>query len=185
MKIFEQPNVLYPSARIIEKAKQFTDAVIGTVDYSDSNQSNKIKVWEDHFVSKIGEEAVAYTLRKLGCSVVGPDYGVYAQKDKNWNDDLTVDEENLAVKTQRKSSSMRYGLSWTFQSGSYRKDPILTKTDAWVCFVHCDDTNDEYRCVVYPPRQMGTLLLGGPKLARLIGSKKVVYANENGFDDLL
>lgn len=167
-----------PSA-IIDKAKEFTNKVIGTIDYSDSRQSNKQKVWKDHFISKIGEEAVYKTFSKFTNNVTEPDYKIYYEKDKSWDADLKVNNIGLAVKTQAKSSADKFGLSWTFQYGSYRKDIILDDPDAWVCFVQCNDINNKYNCIVYPPLQIKFIKFGEPRLQKLRGEKKVVYAQDN------
>ncbi len=70
----------------------------------------------------------------------------------------------------------KYGLSWTFQSGSLRKDSIIDKHDAWVVFVEYDDTKP-HNCKVLPPFQIKELIFGEPKLSYLKDSKKIVYAD--------
>jgi hypothetical protein len=85
-----------------------------------------------------------------------------------------VDGLGLAVKTQATSLARKFGLSWTFQAGTYRKDPILNNPNAWVCFVEFNETTRQ--CRVFPPYQIKELTFGEPKLEKLRGSKKVVYA---------
>ncbi|QSJ17601.1 hypothetical protein JYQ62_01595 [Nostoc sp. UHCC 0702] len=58
------------------------------------------------------------------------------------------------------------------------------KPDSWVCFVHCNDIDNSYNCIVYPPRLIEEIVFGEPKLAKLRGEKLVVYAKDNGFEDL-
>lgn len=107
--------------------------------------------------------------------VVGPDYTIYPARQKSWQEDLLVNGIALAVKTQKQSMANRFGLSWTFQAGSSRYDTILNKPAAWVAFVKFDDLSGN-TCFVYPPRQIKDLLFEEPKLDKLKGHKKVVYA---------
>ena len=179
MRFFENPYSVITPSSIIEKAKLFTDEVIGTVDYSDSQQSNKRKIWQDHFISKIGEEAVYQVFSQFTDNLTEPDYTIYFGKNKSWDADLKVNANDLAVKTQTKSSADKFGLSWTFQCGKQRKDTILDQPESWVCFVQCDDSNTQYNCIVYPPIQIEEIKFGKPKLLKLRGEKLVVYAEEN------
>ena len=89
----------------------FADAVISTVDYRDSNQTELKKIRDDHFVSKRGEEAVRSVLESRNCKVDRPDYAIYVGKRKLWAPDLQVNGLEVAVKTQRRSAADRYGLS--------------------------------------------------------------------------
>ena len=163
---------------IIGKARRFASDVVETVDYGDSNQFSKAKIADDHFISKLGEEAVKKAFEKLGRQVQGPDYTIYAQKEKSWGADLQIDGKELAVKTQRKSVAQRFGLSWTFQSSALRRDPILDDKEKWVCFVECDDTDPAFSCTVYPPVQLKKLIFKEPVLQHLKGKKQVVYAKD-------
>jgi len=144
-----------------------------TTDYSDSNQRIIKKIRDDHFVSKLGEEACKIVLSEFA-TIEGPDYKIYTVKQKSWRDDLIVNEVGIAVKTQRRTAAKKYSLSWTFQAGSMRKDAILEKPDAWVAFVEYDDEHP-YNCYVYPLYQIKELLFEDPKLARLKKQKKKVY----------
>ena len=116
-----------------------------TVNYADSNQSIQKKVMDDHFVSKLAEEAVRILFEARECSVIGPDYSVYEAKRKSWDADLKINGLDVAVKTQRRSAADRYGLSWTFQDSPERRDPILDMPDAWVCLVVYEDLKKKYR----------------------------------------
>ncbi len=160
---------------VVKKASSFADSVISTVDYSDSNQTRQRKIRDDHFISKIGEEAVYRCFKLFTDAVSKPDYKIYSGSKKSWESDLRVEDIPIAVKTQKKSSAEKYGLSWTFQDSPVRHDPILDEPEAWVCFVECDDTA-EYKCTVYPPNQMMDLIFREPKLSHLKGKKKVIYA---------
>jgi hypothetical protein len=176
MKSF-QKSAIKLSQETITDANQFAAAVVSTVNYGDSNQENKVKIQNDHFVSKLGEEAVKSVFEQLNCKVVGPDYIIYQGKKKSWADDLTVDGEGLAVKTMRRTSGDRYGLSWTFQSSPERRDPILDHPEAWVCFVEFIDKDSCDELIVYPPKQIKELQFSEPYLPHLKGKKKVVYVS--------
>lgn len=178
LRLFTQTVTLPIGAMTIAKATRFAERVVGTIGtpgigYSDANQTDLEKIKHDHYVSKLGEEAVAAVFRKLGRKVRGPDYEIYHGKQKSWDADLAIDDIDLAVKTQSLFASVRFGLSWTFAAGASRKDPILNQPEAWVCFAVFDEVQQV--CVVYPPYQIQELEFGEPKLARLKDSKKVVY----------
>ncbi|HRO41931.1 MAG TPA: hypothetical protein PL009_03815 [Flavipsychrobacter sp.] len=159
----------------VRKAAIFSKEVTATTNYSDTNQFSIAKIKDDHFISKLGEEAAKIVLAKYTL-VTGPDYNIYLGKEKSWEDDLYVDETGIAVKTQRKTAAQKFGLSWTFQCGNFRRDVILDKPEAWVIFVEYNDLHP-YNCNVYPPFQIKELSFGEPKLSKLRGHKKVVYAD--------
>lgn len=177
MKHFVTPLQVELDPSAVERAKAFAEAVINTVNYSDSNQFHLEKIQDDHFISKLGEEAVKKIFEGFGVHVKGPDYTIYEGKQKSWDSDLFLNGYGLAVKTQKTSSAIRYGLSWTFQSSGFRTDPILSNPEAYVCFVECDDCA-KYQCTIYPPCQIQTLVFKEPKLPHLKGKKKVVYAED-------
>jgi hypothetical protein len=178
MRYFTTVQTMVLSPELIAKARDFARQVTPTIGspgsgYRDTNQFDLKKIENDHFVSKAGEEAVRIVLEQLGRQVRGPDYRIYEGKQKSWDSDLYVDELGLAVKTQSTALSKRFGLSWTFQAGTYRKDPILNQPEAWVCFVEFSPSTRQ--CRVFPPYQIKELTFGEPKLEKLKGSKKVVY----------
>ena len=175
MKYFHTVQQVTIDEAIISRAKAFATQVTATTNYADANQFSTAKITNDHFISKIGEEAAKMVLCNYA-PVVGPDYTIYHGKAKSWADDLYVNGIGLAVKTQQRSAALRFGLSWTFQAGPARCDIIVKKPDAWVLFVEYDDTSGNL-CYVYPPFQMKELILGEPVLQKLRGFKKVVYAN--------
>jgi hypothetical protein len=177
MQLFTQPVSITITTATIEAARKFSQQVVGTVDYSDSNQNSLQRIANDHFISKIGEEAVKKAFELIGAAVHGPDYTIYGGKQKSWEHDLYIDGAGLAVKTQTSSNALKYGLSWTFQCSGYRNDPILRQPLAWVCFVKCADKGD-FACVVFPPKQIKDLPLTDPVLTHLKGKKKVVYAED-------
>ena len=139
MRYFNSTKKVLIHSDEILLANNFAQQVTPTINYYDSNQTNLIKIQQDHFISKIGEEAVRKVFRSCQQKVRGPDYNIYKQKDKSWEEDLYVNGVGLAVKTQKWSAAERYGLSWTFQNSGKRKDPILDNPEAWVCFVLCND----------------------------------------------
>lgn len=185
MRKFTKPLKVKIHPTEIQKAKSFAEEVVHTVNYKDSHQSNLKKIEDDHFVSKIGEEAVRKAFEYLGQEVQGPDYIIYKKKDKSWDEDLYIvsktapsEKVGLAVKTQKQSAATKYGLSWTFQHSKRRKDPILNKAENWVCFVLYQDSATEAHCIVFPPFQIKELTFKAPKLKHLKDKKKVVYAED-------
>ncbi len=178
MKFFTTIQRVTLTEQILAKAKTFSETVTSTTNYSDSRQTAHEKIKNDHFVSKLGEEAARMVFSPYAKSIAGPDYNIYTHTNKSWQADLFVDGVPLAVKTQKTSAARRYGLSWTFQCGSFRKDIILQQPDAWVIFIEYDDVTPPFHtCFVLPPFQMKELKLGEPKLQYLRGHKKVVYAS--------
>ncbi|MCK6539710.1 MAG: hypothetical protein L6Q26_06595 [Anaerolineales bacterium] len=175
MATFREPQIVHLSPEAVERAATFADAVTSTVNYRDSNQSVRQKIRDDHFVSKLGEEAVRFVFERRAAAVEGPDYTVYAGRGKSWDADLKVNGIEVAVKTQRRSAANRYGLSWTFQDSPERRDPILDVPDAWVCLVVYEDLKEGYECVVYPLRKIKQLIFEAPRLSRLVGKKQAVY----------
>ena len=175
MPTFRTPQAVHIPSDIVTHANAFADTVTSTVNYRDSNQSAKEKIRDDHFVSKLGEEAVRLVFEARKCKVEGPDYNVYSGKGKSWEADLKVNALDVAVKTQRRSAANRYGLSWTFQDSPERCDPILDLSEAWVCLVVYEDLKDGYECVVYPLRKIKQLIFEAPRLRKLVGKKQAVY----------
>lgn len=176
MKFYSKIFKVCLPAPLALKAREFADRVVVTTDYSDSNQVSKQKITEDHFVSKLGEESARIVLSKYA-TVTGPDYTIYPAYEKSWSEDLFVDSVGVAVKTQKRSVAARFELSWTFQCGVARRDVILDRPFAWVVFVVYDDLNP-YNCYVFPPYQVNELTFGEPKIWKLKGHKKVVYAKD-------
>jgi len=175
MSTFKEPQTIRLSAEAVARATAFAEAVTATVNYRDSNQTIKKKIRDDHFVSKLGEEAVRFVFEKRNCSVEGPDYTIYSGKQKSWDADLKINDLEVAVKTQRRSAAKRYGLSWTFQDSPERRDPILDTPEAWVCLVVFEDLKDGHECVVYPLRRIKQLIFEAPRLSKLVGKKQAVY----------
>jgi hypothetical protein len=103
VKVFNEKQVVHLENAAIERAKKFASDVVGTVNYRDSNQFNPTKIQDDHFVSKLGEEAVKKIFERLGKQVQGPDYAIYSQSQKSWAADLQIDSKDLAVKNNEKN----------------------------------------------------------------------------------
>ena len=175
MPTFRTPQVVRLSLEAVRRASAFAEAVTDTVNYRDSNQAIKKKIHDDHFVSKLGEEAVCQVFIARNCDVKGPDYSIYESKQKSWAADLRINTLDVAIKTQRRSAGNRYGLSWTFQDSPRRRDPILDLENAWVCLVVYEDLKPNYECVVYPLRRIKQLIFESPRLSRLEGKKQAVY----------
>ena len=181
MRYFKTIQTLIIDAPLADKARTFARQVTPTIGspgggYKDTNQFDLQKIENDHFISKMGEEAVRIVFEKFGRQVKGPDYQIYNGKQKSWDSDLYVDGLGLAVKTQSIALAKKFGLSWTFQLGTLRRDPILANPEAWVCLVEFNESNR--KCRVFPPYQIKELTFGEPKLEKLKGSKKVVYAKD-------
>ena len=174
MSTFRKPQNVHLPAEAVARARTFAEAVTGTVNYRDSNQTQKKKIEDDHFVSKLGKEAVRLVFEIRHCLVEGPDYTIYEGKGKSWAADLRINSLEVAVKTQRRSAANRYGLSWTFQDSPERRDPILSMPEAWVCLVAFEDRKPDFECVVYPLRKIKQLIFEPPKLKHLAGKKKTV-----------
>jgi len=175
MPTFKEPQIIQLPTAAVERATAFADAVTTTVNYRDSNQSVREKIRDDHFVSKLGEEAVRFVFEQRDCKIAGPDYRIYSGKGKSWDADLRINELEVAVKTQRRSAAKRYGLSWTFQDSPERRDPILDMPEAWVCLVVFEDLKEGYECMVYPLRKIKQLIFEAPRLSKLVGKKQAVY----------
>ena len=175
MPTFRTPQIVQLPGEAVTRAKAFAEAVTETVNYRDSNQILKQKIRDDHFVSKLGEEAARYVFEARNCIVEGPDYAIYAGKAKSWVADLKINALEVAVKTQRRSAAKRYGLSWTFQDSPSRRDPILSMPEAWVCLVVFEDLQSGFVCVVYPMRKIKQLIFEAPRLHKLVGKKQAVY----------
>jgi hypothetical protein len=178
MPTFRTPQTVQLSAEAVARAQVFADAVTSTVDYRDSNQTELKKIRDDHFVSKLGEEAVRTIFEARNCKVDGPDYAIYEGRQKSWVADLRINDLDVAVKTQRRSAAARYGLSWTFQDSPARRDPILETPEAWVSFVVFEDAGPGFECVVYPLLKVKKLVFDPPLLLHLVGKKKVVYLDK-------
>ena len=175
MPTFRTAQIAYLPLEALQRAQAFAQAVADTVDYEDSHQTKKKKIHDDHFVSKLGEEAVRLIFESRHCTVEGPDYSIYESRQKSWSADLKINALEVAVKTQRRSAANRYGLSWTFQDSPKRRDPILSMPDAWVCLVVYEDLKPDYECLVYPLRKIKQLIFETPRLSRLVGKKQAVY----------
>src|SRR5512138_2314599 len=98
MSAFRTPQIVHLPPEAVTRAQAFADVVTDTVNYRDSHQTLKKKIRDDHFVSKLGEEAVRLVFETRGCVVQGPDYTIYGGKQKSWAADLKINELEVAVK---------------------------------------------------------------------------------------
>jgi hypothetical protein len=158
---------------IRKKALDFGKQVAITTDYRDHHQGNPSKVADDHFVGKMGEEAVRIVLEGLGNQVRGPDYTIYNGHGKSWDYDLFVSDVGIAVKTQRLRTARKHGMSWCFADSRTRRDPILDKPNGWVYFVLY--VENSHFCYVFKPQKIRDIVFGEPALEHLLGHKKVAY----------
>ncbi len=71
---------LLPEA--VKRAQHFAEKVVVTTDYSDCNQVEIEKIKNDHFISKLGEEAARIVLSKFA-KVSLPDYNIYPAFQKS------------------------------------------------------------------------------------------------------
>ena len=71
MKRFDKPITIVLPETVIDAARRFSNAVATTTDYSDSNQHDKRKIADDHFISKL-EECSKAGIRDL---VIDPGFG--------------------------------------------------------------------------------------------------------------
>jgi len=177
--IDKKTNIILDESAIL-RAKEFASNVVGTCNYADSNQNSSGKIMNDYYTSKMGEEAVCMVFKIYGAECSSPDYNIYVGSDKSWSPNLNVNGLGVAVKTQRRSSAQRYGLSWMFQVSPVHRDHILDEPDAWVVFVEYDDVNGSNEFIVFPPMQIKDIKFGDPKLDYLKGKQKVVYASDVG-----
>ncbi len=178
IKYYNDIKEVFVGKKLRDRAAKFSSKVQSTTCYADSNQGNFEKIKNDHYISKIGEEAVCHVMRKFADkkNILGPDYKIYIGNKKSWDSDLKINGIELAVKTQEITQAKKYGLSWTFQCSDYRKDPILKDPNKWICFVEFDQKNGT--CRVFPPFRVKDLKFRDPKLKHLIGKKQVVYAED-------
>ncbi|MBK6646405.1 MAG: hypothetical protein IPG44_11790 [Anaerolineales bacterium] len=176
MPTFQAPQVPIPDDAK-ERARAFAFAVTGTVNYKDSNQDVIEKIRDDHFVSKLGEEAARILFEGRNCLVEGPDYGVYEAKRKSWAADLRVNDLEVAVKTQRRSAANRYGLSWTF-GFAQTAHPILDRPMHGSVWLYSEDLKEGTECVVHPLRKIKQLIFEAPALQDWSVKNQAVYLRD-------
>lgn len=181
MRIFNNPQKVNLTESQLQRAKKFAEDTMSNYkdNYKDTNQTIIEKIRQDFFVNKLGEEAVSLLFNSLGHEVYnitetkGPNYTIYPTGF--WGNDLIINGEKLAVKTQSTSQAKIFSLSWTFQL-SPRKDPILENPNYWVIFVECDIKHRYAN--VYLPYQIKELKFTNPLKSQLRGKKLVVLASD-------
>lgn len=191
-------------AKIVSKAYDYASNVIDTINYSDSNQSNKEKIKFDHFYGKIGEEAVRNVLLSIDIGPVSePDYNIYTGKNKSWDKDLYIEEADtretipIGVKSQTNKSAKWTKLSFILQNSSKRKDDTLNNDKDIIIPVFIisekngkDIIREVYSgnafkmlfsdilCYVFPPLYIKNIKYGTMAKKEIIG-KNVFYAKDN------
>ncbi len=72
MKFYKEIQRIVLGEDAVKKSKDFAIAVAATTDYNDTNQANTSKIINDHFVSRLGEEAARTALERFAV-ITGPD----------------------------------------------------------------------------------------------------------------
>ncbi len=189
---------------LVSKAYTYACAVVDTINYSDSNQTNKEKIKFDHFYGKIGEEAARYVLLQTNIGPVSsPDYEIYTGKGKSWDKDLHVEAADIredipiGIKSQTSKSAKWTKLSFILQNSSRRKDSTLNNDNDLIIPVFIiSETNgkdivrnvfssgdfktifSEVTCYVFPPLLIKNIIFGEMVKKEIVG-KNVFYAKDN------
>lgn len=171
---------------IYNACENFANKVNPTTKYNDCGQNDMNKRLIDNLIGKIAEFGTYGILNSIakenGFTINQPDVLIYKGKKKSWKSDLIIEADdgdiNIAVKAQSLSQAMKYSLSGTFQAASFRKDKVLDSTDEIIFLCMVNDTN--YRKVlVLPPKTIGEIKFGDPKLFKFKGIKICYYAKDN------
>ena len=183
------PKIFIINKAIINKCKEFSEKVISTTNYSDSNQNDKTKEMLDHLVGKIGEYGAYYYLKSIGINTSEPDCNVYEKK--SWEEDLKSNDKSYGVKTQSYSMAMNLSkkfdmnlskvISWTFQCGEKRKDTVFNKRDNNMLFTLYVKKfkSDIDRVLVFPIKEIGDIVFKESLMEHVKNSKKIAYGIDN------
>lgn len=152
--------------------KNFASSVVSTnIDaYRRRNQTDVTKIIDDIYVGKLGEFA-AYNFLKHGRrELAAPDVEIYGARKKSFAADLVTTTHKYHVKTMKRESAERYGLSWSFQI----QDPLVKNPAINDVLALCEEINGEIdiKCFVRASRVCG--LYTKPKLAKLHNIKVVL-----------
>jgi hypothetical protein len=185
------PKIFVIDKSIINKCKVFSENVINTTDYSDSNQNDKQKEMMDHFIGKIGEFGAYLYLRSLGYKeVLEPDCKIYTN-NKSWDEDLKCGDLTFGIKTQSysmaKNLSKKFNtkltdtISWTFQFGEQRKDKVFDNNDNNIIFTLYIKKfkTDVDRVLVFPIKKIGNIIFKESLMEHVRDSKKIAYGIDN------
>lgn len=155
--------------------KNFADMVVDTNKdcYAKRNQTDIEKIKHDIFIGKLGEWGVYFIYLERGHKICPPDMNIYSVKDKSYDADLKFGLFNLHIKSQTFESSQRFGHSWMFQAN----DPVLIKPNEYDIFIGCNVFEDFF-VEIKLERKFEELIIGEPKLKKLIGIKKSIYLKE-------
>jgi len=188
------PKIFVIDKNIITKCKIFSENVIKTTDYSDSNQNDKQKEMLDHFIGKVGEFGAYLYLLSLGYkSISEPDITIYTN-NKSWDEDLKCGDITFGVKTQSysmaKNLSKKFNIkisdsiSWTFQHGERRKDKVFDNNDNNIIFTLYirKFKTDIDRVLVFPIKKIGDIIFKNSLMEHVRDSKKIVYGIDNYVD---
>ena len=140
MRYFVGVQTIVIEPCLIVKAKIFAKQVTPTIGspgngYRDTYQSNLKKIENDHFVSKVGEEAVRIVFEQCSRQVRGPDYQIYDGKQKSWDSDLYIDGFALAVKNTGDFISKKVWIVLDFpvRNLSQRSNPVQSECLGMFC----------------------------------------------------
>ena len=185
------PKIFVIEKSIIDKCKTFSENVINTTDYSDSNQNDKQKEMLDHFIGKVGEFGAYLYLLSLGYKeCLEPDITIYTN-NKSWDEDLKCGDITFGVKTQSysmaKNLSKKFNIkisnsvSWTFQFGEKRKDKVFNNNDNNIIFTLYIKKfkTDVDRVLVFPIKKIGDIIFKNSLMEHVRDSKKIVYGIDN------
>lgn len=185
------PKIFVIDKNILDKCKSFSENVINTTDYSDSNQNNKQKEINDHFVGKVGEFGAYLYLISLGYKdCLEPDCKIYTN-NKSWNEDLKCKDVTFGVKSQsyciakslanKFNSKLSNTISWSFQHGKNRKDTVFNNIDNNIIFSLYIKKfkSDIDRVLVFPIKKIGDIIFKESLMEHVKSSKKVAYGIDN------
>jgi len=161
----------------VEAAKDFARLRVRDT-YSDSLQSDPLKLERDILVGALAELAVHHFLP--GCPY--PDFNYYAGEKKSWQADFIYRGDYLGCKGQWESVARSHGMSWMFQWDSLtgRKDKILQNPVGLHAFCLVKDS-DPSRVAIQAIVKSKDILYEGspflelPKAAYLQKFKRCVY----------
>jgi len=112
------------SKEIQQKAVEF--ATQRYRNYSDTNQNNPDKTFQDDFVGKVGEDvARQWLVEFLSSDITEIDFEIYSLSERNWNPDFYLGDIGIHVKSCLVNSP--WGISWIFQKDSSRRKDDLFK----------------------------------------------------------
>lgn len=161
----------------LKKCQDFADKVFESnkKKYASRGQANGKLIKEQIVLGKLAELAVSKLLP--GCNE--PDFEIYKGKKKSFDCDLSNNTDKIHVKSMSVETSLKFGLSWTFQYSDkgYDMDPLLTRQDPQdrIVFTLVDITNKVVQIKQNLKANMCINLIKLPVLRHLWNSKRVIY----------